>query len=360
MTNNAMKKLIISTIALFGLLVFNSCEDSVGPNVSTNDDSSPTLTSHDGGESFELSEENANEIVLNLTWEAPDFGFPAAITYFVEMDPEGTDFEDPATLIETNQDSVSMTVGEVNSRLIAAGVPSGVESEVNMRIRAHVNDNVEDRISDTFVLAFTPYTVEIDFPEIYVPGGYQSASGYTADWSPADAPPLTSPEENDQYEGYVYFANANSQFKFTAERNWDDGDWGGTGRELEPGGNNLVIEESGYYKINVDLGDLTFSALRTEWGMIGAATPVGWEPQGDDLQMSYDSDTKVWTVTTDLNAGEFKFRANNTWDDVDYGDNGGNGVLDQGGANIVVEEAGNYTVTLNLSTYPYTYTLEAN
>ncbi|WP_340102598.1 SusE domain-containing protein [Rhodohalobacter sp. 8-1] len=355
-----MKKLILSTIALFGLLVFNSCEDSVGPNVSTDMESSPVLTSHEGGESFELSEENANEVLLNLAWEAPDFGFPAAITYFVEMDPEGTNFEDPSTLIETNQSSVSMTVGEVNSRLIAAGVPSGVESEINMRIRAHINDDVEDRISETFVLAFTPYTVEIDFPKIYVPGGYQSASGYTADWSPADAPPLTSVEEDDRYEGYVYFANDGSEYKFTAERNWDDGDWGGSAGSLEPGGSNLVIDQAGYYKINVDLNDLTFTTLRTQWGMIGAATPVGWEPAGDDVQMDYNPAEKVWTVTTDLTAGEFKFRANNTWNDIDYGDDGGNGTLDQGGANISVEEAGNYTVTLDLSTVPYSYTLEAN
>lgn len=355
-----MKKLILFiTTALLGLLVFNSCEDSVGPNVNSNEDS-PTLTSHDGGESYVLSEDNADENLLNLKWEAPDFGFPAAITYIVEMDPDGSDFEDPATLIETNQDSVSMTVSEVNTRLIAAGVPSGVESEVNMRIRAHINEDVEDRISDTFVLAFTPYTVEIDFPQIYVPGGYQAASGYTTDWEPADAPPLTSPEENDQYEGYIYFANGGSEYKFTAERNWNDGDWGGSAGTLESGGSNLVMDQAGYYKINVNLNDLTYTTLRTEWGMIGAATPVGWEPQGDDMQMNYDSDAKVWTVTTDLNVGEFKFRANNTWDDIDYGDNGGNGILDQGGDNIVVEEAGNYTVTLDLSTYPYTYTLEAN
>lgn len=356
-----MKKLLLFiTTALVGLLVFTSCEDSVGPNVNSNDDSAPALTSHDGGESFELSEENAEENLLTLTWEAPDFGFPAAITYFVEMDPEGTSFEDPATLIETTQDSVSMTVGEVNSRLIAAGIPSGVESEVNMRIRAHINDDVEDRISDTFILAFTPYTVEIDFPEIYVPGGYQSASGYTADWSPGDAPPLTSVEEDDRYEGYVYFANDGGEYKFTAERNWDNGDWGGSEGSLEPGGSNLSMDQAGYYKINVDLTDLTFSTLRTEWGMIGAATPVGWEPAGDDLQMEYDSAEKVWTVTADLSAGEFKFRANNTWDDIDYGDNGGNGTLDQGGDNIVVDEAGTYTVTLDLGTVPYSYTLEAN
>jgi len=357
MTYKAMKKLIISTIALLGFLVFNSCEDSVGPNVNSNEDS-PTLTSHNGGESYVLNQENADENLLTLKWQAPDFGFSAAITYFIELDPDGSDFDNAATLIETNRDSVTLTVQEVNTRLISAGIPSGVQSEINMRIRAHVNDSVEDRISEIFMLAFTPYAVVIDFPEIYVAGGYQSSSGYTADWSPADAPPLTSTEDNDQYEGYVYFSNGGSEYKFTAERNWDNGDWGGSAGSLEAGGSNLVIDDAGYYKMNVNLNDLTFTTLNTTWGMIGAATPVGWEPE-QDLQMEYNQADKVWRVTTDLTTGEFKFRANNAWD-LDYGDDGGNGTLERGAANISVAEAGNYTVTLDLSSVPYSYSLEAN
>lgn len=352
-----MKKLILSIITIAGLLVLTSCEDSVGPTINTDEDS-PTLTSHSGGESYVLSEEDADEDLFTLSWEAPSFGFSAAITYIIEMDPDESDFEEPVTLVETNQTSVTMTVSEVNSRLISAGIASGVESEVNMRIRAHVNANVEDRISESFILAFTPYEVIIEFPEIYVPGGYQGASGYTNDWSPADAPALTSPNENDQYEGYVYFANGASEYKFTAERNWDDGDWGGTTESLSPGGGNLVMDQAGYYKVNVNLNSLTASVLRTEWAVIGAAA-AGWD-DGDDVAMEYSVDDKVWRVTTDLSAGEMKFRANGTWD-LNYGSDNNDGTLQEGsGTNIVVDEAGNYTVTLNLSAYPYRYSLEMN
>lgn len=318
-------------------------------------DSTPVLTSHSGGESFVLNEEEADEELFTLSWEAPDFGFQAAVTYFIEMDPEGTDFDDAITFVETNQTSVSMTVGQVNTRLVSAGIATGVESEISMRIRAHVNPSVEDRISETFMLAFTPYEVVIDFPEIYVPGGYQGASGYTNDWSPADAPALTSPEDNDRYEGYVFFANDGSEYKFTAERNWDDGDWGGSAGSLEPGGPNLSMEEAGYYRINVDLNDLTYTTLQTTWGVIGDATG-SWDA---DQDMEYDIEDQVWRITLDLSAGEMKFRANNDWD-LNYGDNVGNGNLQAGGDNIPVDEAGNYTVELDLSGFPYTYTLTQN
>lgn len=353
-----MKNLKIISLALLVLLGFTACEDSVGPTVNSGEDS-PKLTSHSGGESFELTEDEAEEELMNLSWTAPDFGFPASITYFLEMDPEDSNFEEAVTLAETNETSLSLTVGEVNSSLISAGIPSGLETEVDMRIRAHINDDVPDRISETFMFAFTPYQVDIDFPEIYVPGGYQSASGYANDWSPADAPALTSPNEDDVYEGYVYFANADNQFKFTLERNWDDGDYGSVNNDgnldQEPE-NNVEVDEAGYYRIDVDLGDLTYSMEQTNWGVIGDATG-SWD---NDQDMTYDPDSKVWSVSLDLVEGEFKFRANDEWE-LDYGSESANGVLQQGDVgNIPVDQAGNYTIELNLSEYPYTYTLTEN
>ena len=75
--------------------------------------------------------------------------------------------------------------------------------------------------------------------------------------------------------------------------------------------------------------------------------------------MAYDPDTKVWTATMELTAGYIKFRANGSWT-LNYGDNGGNGILEQEGADIQVFDAGNYTVILTLSTPVYTYNLIRN
>jgi len=352
--HKAMKKLFLSTIAI-GLLAFTACEDSVGPTVQTEGDA-PVVTSHSGGESYVLNENEGDEELFTLSWDAPDFGFPAAITYYVEMDVDGSDFEDPSRLTETRQTSVSFTVSQVNSRLISAGVPAGIESEIPMRIRAHISDSVPDRISETFVLGLTPYDVTIEFEEIYVPGSYQAASGYTNDWSPADAPPLTS-EGGDQYEGYVYFADDGFQFKFTDERTWDL-NWGDDGADgtLQQNGADIDMDNAGYYKMNVDLSNLTYEYLRTDWGLIGDATADGWD---SDQDMEYDPEDKVWRITTDLTTGYIKFRANDDWD-LNYGSDAADGNLQEGGADIPVDEAGNYTVELNLGEYPYSYTLTQN
>jgi hypothetical protein len=58
-----------------------------------------------------------------------------------------------------------------------------------------------------------------------------------------------------------------------------------------------------------------------------------------------------------LTANFIKFRANDAWD-LNYGDTGADGSLEAGGDNIPIEEAGTYEITLDLSSYPYTYSLE--
>lgn len=348
-----MKNLTILLLAIASLLLA-SCEDSLGPVINTEVDA-PTIMSPSSGNSFVLTEEEAEETLLTLEWTAPDYGFTAPITYIVQMAEAGTEFEDPSSLGESNTTSYSITVGEMNSKLLSAGFPANQEADIEVRVVAQVNENIEDEVSEPITLELTPYLVVIEYPSIYVPGGYQSSSGYTNDWSPADAPALTSVNDNNRYEGYVYFSGAN-EFKFTAEQNWDNGDWGGSNGELAPGGANLSISEGGYYRMNVDLNNLTYSILNTDWGLIGDATPSGWDA---DTDMTYDQDAKVWSLTVDLGTGYIKFRANDAWD-LNYGDDGVDGILEQGGADIEITEAGNYTITLDLAQPPYTYTLTQN
>jgi len=99
------------------------------------------------------------------------------------------------------------------------------------------------------------------YPEVYVPGGYQAASGYINDWSPADAPALISENSDDVYTGLVYFANPGSEFKFTPIRDWAQGDYGGSNGTLTNGGDNIVAPNSGVYEITVDLNSMTYSLV---------------------------------------------------------------------------------------------------
>jgi starch-binding outer membrane protein SusE/F len=70
--------------------------------------------------------------------------------------------------------------------------------------------------------------------------------------------------------------------------------------------------------------------------------------------MTYNAAEQVWKATLQLSAGEIKFRANDDWG-INLGDDGPDGLLEYGAANIVIGEAGRYEVILNLSN-PGNYT----
>lgn len=136
------------------------------------------------------------------------------------------------------------------------------------------------------------------------------------------------------------------EFKFRANHNWDYNYGSTAGDEtLNAGGTNIAVAVEADYQIILDLShpnEYTYQANR--WGIIGSATASGWD---SDQNMTWNATSEVFTVTLDLTAGEFKFRANDAWA-LDYGDSGADGTLDQGGTNISVAESGNYTITLDL------------
>ena len=123
---------------------------------------------------------------------------------------------------------------------------------------------------------------------------------------------------------------------------------------MEPNGANIKVTDAGYYKMNVNLNNMTYSVVKTTWGIIGSATPGGWDT---DTNMDFDPASKTWTAEIELGAGDIKFRANDGWD-INYGDDGVNGTLEANGANIAIAAGGSYKITMKLGTPDYTYNVE--
>ena len=95
----------------------------------------------------------------------------------------------------------------------------------------------------------------------------------------------------------------------------------------------------------------------TTVGIIGTATPGGWDSDTDMVQ-SVDS-AHLWTLTTELFTGEAKFRANDAWD-INWGeDEFPIGVGTQGGPNIPVI-GGTYDITFNSNTGAYYFNLQSD
>ena len=172
---------------------------------------------------------------------------------------------------------------------------------------------------------------------LYVVGSHQG-------WDPGSAPTIYNRNFDFKYNGFVYFPDEENEFKFTTEPNWDNEYADAGDGTLAESGDNIKVTGSGHYLINVDLSGspFTYELEKTEWGLIGDATLGGWET---DTDMTFDPETQIWSVTTELSDGEFKFRANDGWD-INLG--GRINDLSFGGDNIIIE-SGTYTITLDLS-----------
>jgi hypothetical protein len=133
-------------------------------------------------------------------------------------------------------------------------------------------------------------------------------------------------------------------WKFRANDNWDYNYGTGEGsNDLKAGGDNFATAAEDDYAITLDLSHpLEYTYRADIWGVIGDATPGLWDY---DTNMTWDEASGVFTVTLNLTAGSFKFRANDDWS---YSLGGTLAELtSDNGDNLSVAEAGTYTITLN-------------
>ena len=100
----------------------------------------------------------------------------------------------------------------------------------------------------------------------------------------------------------------------------------------------------------VDLDALNSSlGSQSDWGLVGSATPNGWN--GPDVEM-FQTGPQEFSIYAELVSGELKFRFNEDWGN-NFGDNGNDGTLESGGANIPIS-AGTYFIVMDLGAGTYT------
>lgn len=113
-------------------------------------------------------------------------------------------------------------------------------------------------------------------------------------------------------------------------------------------GEGGIVQYSNVIKVSIT----SYSAW-DNWGMIGSATPNGWNDP--DTNLDYDVSTKKYSYTGPLLVGDYKFRLDDKWD-TNFGDDGNNLTLEAGGANIPITVAGNYTIIIDFTAKSYTIT----
>ncbi|MDM8160672.1 SusE domain-containing protein [Labilibaculum sp. K2S] len=339
-----MKKYYILLFALVGVLGFFTSCDEDGDQLSLSDNVTvPTLTLPD----LTLIRANgADNLIFACTPVDP--GFNASVTYFLEACPEGNNFQDITELYKGSTcDNIELTVNQVNSILLD-GFPEDATSSVDFRIRCVLEADAGLGVDD---LVYYSETVNGDATifgllrlDILITGSTETQN-------------IKSPGSDGIYEGYVKFEAGDSFTLLDPDNNIT---YGASGTGIAVDGSAITVVDAGWYSLNANTNDLTYTIEAYNIGLVGDATPNGWDTP--DTKMDYNSTDRTWEITADLTNGNFKFRLNDGW----AWNLGGNGTADgstdnydsdnktvqlsQGGKNIpVLDGAGNYTIKLNIT-----------
>ena len=174
-------------------------------------------------------------------------------------------------------------------------------------------------------------TYTVGKPILYMAG---DANG----WKQID---VLNSEDGVNFKGYMYLNQKG--FKFCSQPNWDGTNYGGAffGESED---NIMMTQEAGFYQVDVDLSAKTYTLTPFTIGIIGSATPKGWD---GDTNMTYNPEERCWELKdVELTDGEMKFRHTNDWS-LSWG-----GELDnlttQNGPNIAVA-AGTYDIKLKVN-----------
>lgn len=179
---------------------------------------------------------------------------------------------------------------------------------------------------------------------LYVPGNHQG-------WNVADAPQVYTTNMDSKYTGHMYL---NGAFKLFGQPDWVPVEYGYSkftslsNNIVDAGSDDNMLIDPDYYFVEVDLNTQSIKATMTKWSIIGEAVG-GWgdDPdRDDDVPMRYDDYFDTWAIVTDMQVGEFKFRANKSWD-INMG--GTEDKLELNNSNnLTISESGKYHVTLQL------------
>ena len=332
-----MKKNLFIFLAIIGMTsLFTACEKDGELVTMKSNPVAPSLTTVPD---LTLLRANGTQ-VLEFAGTPVDPGFQASATYYLEACAEGTNFADPVTIWTGSQvESIKVTVSDVNGVLIKK-FPADATTPLDFRLRAvlvvDAGTGAPGTGSNPFSFSSTAVKKSVSLyglPRLNLIGSGRDQK-------------IESALGDGKYTGLVKFNLANPYTLTDPDAGIT---YGAAGTALAVDGTAIAPPANGWYRLNVDVKALTYETSQYEIGLVGSATPNGWD--APDQKMDYDPATGTWSITTDLKEGEIKFRLNDGWAwNIGYNKNNTGNLNDlfHDGNNIPVT-AGNYTITLTIT-----------
>lgn len=328
-----MKNTIKLLIAFISILTL-SCTEDVEHKAAADKTSGISLLAPTSSFNLILDGAKLNNLATTFVWnDSENSSAGSSVNYTIEAAKSGTNFEKTVVLgTETTNLFEDITVGNLDAAAKALGLPALVEGLMDVRVKSSAG------ISNYYTLKVTPY---------------QPNWGIIGDATPSGWDLSTDMIYNATTDTYsISLGLKTGAFKFRLDNSWTT-NYGDTGNNLslEAGGDNIPVT-AGNYTIVANFKTLTYTItpIVNAWGVIGDATPTGWD---SDTLMDYNPTTQKYSIIIKMKVGTFKFRLNHGWDS-NYGDDGNNLSLDSGGANIAITTAGTYYITADFNGLSYT------
>ncbi|MGK7388856.1 MAG: SusF/SusE family outer membrane protein [Candidatus Cyclobacteriaceae bacterium M2_1C_046] len=372
-----MKNISLILLSFFLLLGFSACEDDVALDFVAEEPAEDLEFTNSFLSEYVISEPTASNIAERFIWEPVDFGAPVNITYELYGSTDPT-FGTSQLLGSTSENHLAVSVDQLLDLATEAGLdgdpatPDNSTGELYFRLRAFTGTGGANTIEKfSAIQPIQVRWVEVGGEEPPLRNLFFVGNATAAGWDPNNnnTPLFRDPSNPDLY----YFTGkfAAGEFKLVEVRGQWQPQWGtndGTtlavndGTGSDPGA--FVIETEGYYSLTVDTDAMTFTVepydasgdpTYSTIGIIGDATPGGWDADTDMTQSTFNP--HIWYINgAALGGGEMKFRAEDAWD-VNWGAGTPiSGEATQNGPNIPVE-AGTYDIWFNDITGRYIFLL---
>lgn len=334
-----MKKYINKILFLltFSALIVGCEKDDV---VVINEDFNTTISLDN--DNIVLEEANEGQNALTVKWTQPEFGYNAAAEYNVLFDLASGDFSNPETVSAGTALEKAFDTEDLNKVLLNLGAEPGTATQLQVKVDIIMSKQYS-KVSEGSELTATAYSGVLDLTTPWGVVGSATPNG----WGDGPDTPFYKTEVAGVYVAYITMTDG--EWKIRKDNDWAVNYGSSDGVNLVDGGDNIATV-AGTFKITFDENNLTYAIETYSWGLVGSATPNGWD--GPDVPLMYDSCSDTWKAVVKLNEGVWKIRQNNDWA-VNLGSDGADGNLQANGGDIPVT-LGYYQIVVDLNASTYT------
>lgn len=376
-----MSKIKYIILIFVGILIYSCTEDfETPPTPPDYNNIAPVLVDTVDNSLSVLYKQSENLSWDTLAWiPAKMYEGQGLVTHYsVQIDQQGNNF---ASMFEiqgtvSSDTSIIITIGKLNSELLANDYDPVVTYDLELRIKAFVHNDLETLYSEVYEFSVTTYK-DIPVPSALYLFGDATAVGWGADTS------LIMLKDGGKFIKFAYLEN-NKKFRFLKAQNTTDNTYNSESlinmpqsvSEADDADKNFLFTgETGWYRIEADYLTSTLSISEYTFGsytytydysnlyLVGDYNAADGAWDANNAKVFTKVSEGVFTIIKQLkNDAYIKFLGQQSWGDLDWGsikEEGNSGILGPKGYNGNIKFNGGdktYEIKVDLKQGIYTFT----